>query len=192
MVNDYKALAFLGTGNKEAARVEFNRVGDRQARAEEEFAKDKAKLDDAAQRKASGSFDLDGAIHNAQRDPICLAAQAEFGKFANYRPFINPAATYLAAIQVSPSPLDREVPLAHPPGAATLPQISSDPLLQHRGEIAVADRKAQIPQRPQDHLDREMLSLERAVLAPRYRVARCPRHALMTQLRPSWRLQQNR
>lgn len=65
MVNTYKALAFLGTGNKADARVEFNRVGDRQARAEREFAEQKAKLDAQAQRRAAGNFDLNGAIQSA-------------------------------------------------------------------------------------------------------------------------------
>jgi uncharacterized protein len=98
MVNTYKALAFLGTGNKADARVEFNRVGDRQARAEREFAEQKAKLDAQAQRRAAGNFDLNGAIQSAQNDQTYRAVQAELGQYANYKPFINPAASYLRAI----------------------------------------------------------------------------------------------
>ena len=98
MVNVYKALAFLAAGDKADARVEFNRVGDRQMRAEEEFAKEKAKLDEEAQRRATGNFDLNAAIRNAQSQSTYRAAQAELGLYANYRPFINPAASYLRAL----------------------------------------------------------------------------------------------
>ena len=73
-------------------------VGDRQSRAEEKFARDKEKLDAAAQQKASGQFDLAGAVRNAQGTTEFKAANAELAKFANYRPFINPAASYLSGI----------------------------------------------------------------------------------------------
>ncbi len=98
MVNTYKGLAFLGAGDKSSARVEFNRVGNRQQRAEAEFAKEKAKLDAQAQQRAQGAFDLNAALGTAQSDATYRAVQAELGPFANYKPFINPAASYLRAI----------------------------------------------------------------------------------------------
>lgn len=98
MVNVYKALAFWGSGNKSDARVEFNRVGERQSRAEEEFAKQKAKLDADARKRAGNEFDLQAALNNAQNNASYKEAQAELGQYANYRPFINPAAGYLRAL----------------------------------------------------------------------------------------------
>lgn len=98
MVNIYKGLAFLGAGDKASARVEFNRVGDRQSRAEEEFAKKKQKLDEEVSKKADGSFDMAAAMQRAQEDNSYQEFQKELGKYANYRPFINPAASYLRAL----------------------------------------------------------------------------------------------
>ncbi|CAO3425785.1 hypothetical protein [Azospirillum doebereinerae] len=98
MVNVYKGLAFLGAGDKASARVEFNRVGDRQSRAEEEFSKKKQKLDDEVKRKSDGSFNLSAAMQRVQENDYYRNFQSELGKFANYRPFINPAASYMRAI----------------------------------------------------------------------------------------------
>jgi hypothetical protein len=98
MVNAYKGLAFLAAGDRANARVEFNRVGDRQMRAEEEFAKDKAKLDAQARQRANGNFDLNAAMMSAQSDQTYRAVQAELSQYTNYRPFINPAASYLRAL----------------------------------------------------------------------------------------------
>lgn len=103
MVNIYKGLAFLGAGDKASARVEFNRVGDRQSRAEEEFAKKKQKLDEEIKNKADGSFDISVAMQRAQEDGSYKDFQKELGKYANYRPFINPAASYLRALYLMSS-----------------------------------------------------------------------------------------
>lgn len=98
MVNVYKGLEFLKGGDKADARVEFNRVADRQTRAEDDFAKQKRKLDAQARKRAGGSFDLDAAMKSAQQTAAWRDTQAELGKYANYRPFINPAASYIRAI----------------------------------------------------------------------------------------------
>jgi hypothetical protein len=68
------------------------------SRAEAKFAQAKAKLDAQAQQRAQGTFDLNAAMGNAQNDATYRAVQAELAPFANYRPFINPAASYLRAI----------------------------------------------------------------------------------------------
>ncbi len=98
MVNVYKGLAFLKTGDKASARVEFNRVGDRETRAEREFASEKAQLDAQAQRSARGNFDFNSAMSKAQSSESYRSVQAELGPYTNYRPFINPAASYLRAV----------------------------------------------------------------------------------------------
>ena len=79
MVNVYKGLAFLKTGDKASARVEFNRVGDRETRAEREFASEKAQLDAQAQRSARGNFDFNSAMSKAQSSESYRSVQAELG-----------------------------------------------------------------------------------------------------------------
>ena len=88
------------------------------------------------------------------------------------------------AIQIGSDTLDLDVGLIHPPRVRAGSQMTPNPRLQfggtglhpteqgavidldttirqHQGKIAIADREGQIPpQRPQDHLGREMLPLE--------------------------------
>src|ERR1700722_1651537 len=94
-------------------------------------------------------------------------------------------------IQVGPAALHPYIGLVHPPGAVTQSEMRPDPLLQfggvslnpaesrrviyrdaairqHQLKVAVADREHQIPpHRPQDHLTRELPSLERLILSHR-------------------------
>ncbi len=98
MANTYKALGYLTVGDRANARVEFNRVGGRQAMAEEQFSKQKEKLDADVKKKSAGQFDLTTAMTNAQNSKEFQAEQLTFGAYANYRPFINPAASYLTAV----------------------------------------------------------------------------------------------
>ncbi len=98
MTDVYQGLGTLANSRTDDAQVFFNRVGDRQRRAEEKFAADKEKLDAAAQQKASGQFDLTSALRNAEASAEYKAANDEIGNFGNYRPFINPAASYISAI----------------------------------------------------------------------------------------------
>ncbi len=100
MDNSYTALAFFLVGNFSDARVEFNRVRDRQARAEEQFRKEKEKLDQSTQaaEKQPTNVNLAGTLQEALNSPQYKDEQAELQKYANYKPFINPFAGYLTGI----------------------------------------------------------------------------------------------
>jgi hypothetical protein len=145
MVNAYKGLAFLGAGDKQQARVEFNRVAERQERAQDEFAKEKAKLDATAAQSARGSFDLRGALQNAQSNHDYQEAQAELGRFANYQPFINPAANYLRAIYLLNSDVPGDVGKARDELIRVRDMAGSSRALQADLALASAGRKPAHP-----------------------------------------------
>jgi uncharacterized protein len=99
MANTYKAVDFLVKGDPDNARVEFNRLEDRQRRAEDDFAKEKARLDAEVQsRAAKGGIDMSSVMRSALADSQYQDAMRDVQNYANYRPFINPFATYLFGI----------------------------------------------------------------------------------------------
>ncbi len=96
MANTYKALAFLGTGDRDNARVEFNRLDDRQRRAEEDFAREKARLDaEMAARGRSSGVDVGAMMRGATASADYQRAIDDVHAYASYQPFINPLSTYL-------------------------------------------------------------------------------------------------
>jgi uncharacterized protein len=100
MADAYTALSFFLMGNLDNARVEFNRVRDRQTHAEESFAKEKEQLDQKtmAMEAQSKSVDYAGALKQVINTPQYQSEQRELAKFANYKPFINPFPSYLTGV----------------------------------------------------------------------------------------------
>lgn len=95
LVNTYKGLSFLATGNSDFARVEFNRADDRTRRAVDYFADDIQAQREAA-RSASGS----GATvpRNVESGEFRSVLSSRYGDPAGwsvYADYIVPASTYL-------------------------------------------------------------------------------------------------
>lgn len=100
MINTYKALDEMSTGDLKGARVELNRAVDRQRRAKETYAKVIAKQKEALAEKSKdtgGSF-LDKSINNPQIKTLTAKEYAFLDEFKPYPEFINPFTTYLAGL----------------------------------------------------------------------------------------------
>jgi hypothetical protein len=96
MTNVYKAMAFLGEGDRDSARVEFRRAEDRQRRAEERFQRE---ADYAASHNTVASRPEFGQlVQQAEKTPAYVTAGASLAELARYKPFENPFATYLSGI----------------------------------------------------------------------------------------------
>ncbi len=99
MANTYKAVDYLNKGDRGNARVEFNRLNDRQRRAEGDFAAEKVRLDRQMRSKAQDSrLDLGAITQNAMQSPEYQRAAQDVRNYAGYQPFINPLSTYLYGI----------------------------------------------------------------------------------------------
>ncbi len=96
MTNVYKAMAFLGQGDRDGARVEFNRAEDRQRKAEEHFQREAAYA--AAHNRAAGNPQFDTLMASAQQNQDYASATNSLSALAVYAPFENPFATYLGGI----------------------------------------------------------------------------------------------
>jgi len=96
------------------------------------------------------------------------------------RPFATcPNQPCCGGLQMSPDPLLQRRGMGLYPAEQGRTADHHAAIRQHRGQVAVADRERQIPpQRPQDHLGREVPPLERAVLSRRHRTH--PPSRLMT------------
>jgi hypothetical protein len=98
MVNTYKALSLLARGDFDNARVEFNRLDERQARTAQQFAAEIAAARDATDRRASENRGSEQAISNAFATPEAREQTDQLRQWAIYSPFQNPAATYLSGL----------------------------------------------------------------------------------------------
>jgi hypothetical protein len=96
MTNVYKAMAFLGEGDRDGARVEFNRAEDRQRKAEEHFQREAAYA--AAHNQAAGNPQFAAVMASAQQNQDYANATSSLTALAVYAPFENPFATYLGGI----------------------------------------------------------------------------------------------
>jgi hypothetical protein len=96
MTNIYKAMSFLALGDRDSARVEFNRSEDRQRRAEEFFRKEIAYQ--AAHNQAASSLEFGNLMQRTQSSPDYAGAARQLDAMAVYAPFENPFATYLAGV----------------------------------------------------------------------------------------------
>lgn len=100
MANTYKALAFVAAGKLDEARVEFNRVDDRQRRAEDEFEAEAAKSQQklATDAKKAEGINLSSMMQSAEADAGWQQEQALVASYAKYQPFINPLSSYLYGV----------------------------------------------------------------------------------------------
>jgi hypothetical protein len=96
MTNVYKAMAFLGQGDKDNARVEFNRAENRQARAEQHFQAEIAAAE--TRHNANADPQYGAMLAQAQQSREYQDAVNNLSALAVYSPFENPFATYLGSI----------------------------------------------------------------------------------------------
>ncbi len=98
MVNVYKGVNFMSLGKNELARVEFNRALDRQRRAKEKYNKEIAERKEDLEKDKSLSPE---AKKNASNDEIRKKIESQYSnifEFEAYPDFVNPFATYMAAL----------------------------------------------------------------------------------------------
>lgn len=95
MINTYKALNFMALGNKELARVEFNRALERQKRAAEKFATEITKLKKEIDKEDAAAKDN---VDNPQVQELVKSRYPSLYDFKAYPDFINPFTNYIAGI----------------------------------------------------------------------------------------------
>lgn len=98
MVNAYKAFAMLGRGDTAGARIELNRLEERQARTVQRFRNEIAAAMDDAERQQAQDPNRAQALRNAQQSPEVRAQLQALDLWRSYQPFVNPAGTYLRAL----------------------------------------------------------------------------------------------
>jgi len=98
MVNTYKTLAMLAKNDPAGARVEANRADERTRRVvqrfEREISADQAKVE---KQRADGDAQQQ-ALSNASADPAVREQMQALERWGSYRPFVNPAATYVQSV----------------------------------------------------------------------------------------------
>ncbi len=110
MVNTYKALASLGRGDREGARVELNRAEERLSRIAQRYSADiAAGRDNVAnkQREDAGTRDSIAAASNSAE---LQEVQKSLADYASFQPFLSPISTYIRGIYLlnSGAPGDAE------------------------------------------------------------------------------------
>lgn len=98
MVNAYKALAMLGRGDRDGARVELNRMEERQARTVQRFQGEIAAANAGAEAQRRAEPGRDEALRNAQGSPEVREQLQALDRWATYQPFVNPTGTYLRGL----------------------------------------------------------------------------------------------
>ncbi len=94
LINYYKAIAFLGTNDKDNARVELNRADDRIRRAVETYAKEIAEaVEESEESQAKAASE--------ERDTLSAGIIDELSPGSEWKPykdFVVPPATYLRGL----------------------------------------------------------------------------------------------
>lgn len=98
MVNAYKSLAMLGRGDRDGARVELNRMEERQARTVQRFRDEIAAANATAEQGRAAEPGRDQALRNAQSAPEVREQLQALDRWATYEPFVNPTGTYLRGL----------------------------------------------------------------------------------------------
>ncbi|MDO6442958.1 COG3014 family protein [Marinobacter sp. 2_MG-2023] len=102
LVNTYKGLAFLASGNTEYARVEFNRADDRTRRAVDYFRKEIAEQQAALKREAQSGNQKASMVRTSLGDSrFQSAVDNQYGATSSWSvfpEFIVPSSTYLHGI----------------------------------------------------------------------------------------------
>ena len=97
MVNTYKALNFMSTGQYDLARVEFNRALDRQRRAKETFSKEIQKQKEEISGDEN-SENVQKSLDNPEMQKRLEEVYPSLYNFSVYPDFVNPFATYMAGL----------------------------------------------------------------------------------------------
>ncbi|MBL7106450.1 MAG: hypothetical protein ISS77_02420 [Phycisphaerae bacterium] len=98
MVNVYKALNFMSKDNMDFARVEFNRALDRQRRAKIKFNEEIKKLKAELNQENNKSQLSKSNVENPKTQELLLEKYPNLYDFEAYPDFVNPFATYMAAL----------------------------------------------------------------------------------------------
>ena len=99
MINTYKALNFIGLGDDELARVEFNRALDRQRRATEKFEREIAKLKkELDKEQAKEDSFVNENVENPEVQQLIKDRYPGLYEFKAYPDFVNPFTNYIAGI----------------------------------------------------------------------------------------------
>ena len=104
MVNTYKALNFWQLGERDKARVEFNRALDRQRRARERFAaeiakqKEELKEKQDEEKKKKSTLDFSKNLSNPEIEKILKNKYSNLYEYSAYPDFVNPFTTYIAGL----------------------------------------------------------------------------------------------
>ncbi|MHC5214007.1 MAG: COG3014 family protein [Planctomycetota bacterium] len=97
MVNTYKALNFISTGQYDLARVEFNRALDRQRRAKETFNQEIQKQKNQISADEN-SENVQKSLDNPDMKQRLEEVYPSLYNFSVYPDFVNPFATYMAGL----------------------------------------------------------------------------------------------
>jgi uncharacterized protein len=98
VVNAYKALANLGRSDLDGARVELNRMEERQARTVTRFQDQIAAANADRDRQLQSDPSKAQALRTAEASPEVREQLRALDIWRNYQPFVNPAGTYLRGI----------------------------------------------------------------------------------------------
>lgn len=99
MVNTYKALNFMALSRDDMARVEFNRVQERQRRAKERFSREiSERKGDIAQNENGQKVDYERTVNDPNTESAIRSKYSSLYDFEAYPDFTNPFATYLAGV----------------------------------------------------------------------------------------------
>jgi len=100
MANTYKAINYLAQGDRDGARVEFNRAIDRQRRAKIYFSEMIQKEQEAlaAKEQEAAQKGQNLQADDAQIESFLTREYPELRNFQAYPDFINPMTSYLAGI----------------------------------------------------------------------------------------------
>jgi hypothetical protein len=98
MVNAYKAFAMLGRNDRENARVELNRMEERQARTVQRFQSEIATATANAEQQRNANPGNAQALSSAQNTPEVREQMQALERWASYAPFVNPTGTYIRGI----------------------------------------------------------------------------------------------
>jgi hypothetical protein len=97
MANVYKALNFMSQGNKDLARVEFNRAIDRQRRTKEKFEKEISKAKEQIDKAQYGNL-AKSSLADPNLTKTLQDKYPELYEYQAYRDYTNPFVTYIAAV----------------------------------------------------------------------------------------------
>ncbi|MDB5379641.1 MAG: hypothetical protein JWR00_4087, partial [Rubritepida sp.] len=112
MVNTYKTLAMLANRDLNGARVEANRAEERTRRVTQRFEAEinAAQAETERQRTANGSNRQ--ALINATTNPAVREQMQALESWGPYRPFVNPASTYIQSVMLLNSRMPGDAEMA--------------------------------------------------------------------------------